>query len=79
MNNQGLQSILAREGVIEEVLLSLRRWRSLAHNNYVSHEQSNNWRGLLSKLKSLSLIFVPRDPDCRNVLLVTPLRKKMKC
>ena len=50
-----LPTLLAREGVTEQVLQALGRWTSKSYNNYVRHGRSGDWRGLVVKIKSLAI------------------------
>ena len=50
-----LPTLLAREGVNEQVLQALGRWTSNSYNNYVRHGRSGDWRGLVVKIKSLAI------------------------
>ena len=50
-----LPTLLAREGVTEHVLQALGRWTSKSYNHYVRKGRSGDWRGLVDKIKSLSI------------------------
>ena len=50
-----LPTILAREGASEEMLKSLGRWTSSTYLHYVREGKTEDWRGLLQKLRNLSL------------------------
>ena len=50
-----LPTILAREGASEEMLKSLGRWTSSTYLHYVREGKTGDWRGLLQKLRNLSL------------------------
>ena len=50
-----LPSILAREGASEEMLISLRRWTSSTYLHYVREGKTGDWKGLLQKLRNLSM------------------------
>ena len=50
-----LPTLLAREGVTEQVLQALGRWTSKSYNNYVHKGRSGDWKGLVVKIKSLSI------------------------
>ena len=50
-----LPTLLAREGVTEQVLQALGRWTSKSYNNYVRHGRSGDWRGLVVKIRSLAI------------------------
>ena len=50
-----LPTLLAREGVTEQVVQALGRWTSKSYNQYVWHGRSGDWRGLVEKIKNLSI------------------------
>ena len=50
-----LPTLLAREGVTEQVLQALGRWTSKSYNHYVRKGRSGDWRGLVEKIKTLSI------------------------
>ena len=50
-----LPSILARKGASDEMLKSLGRWTSSTYLNYVRVGKTGDWKGLLQKLRNLSM------------------------
>ena len=50
-----LPTLLAREGVTEQVLQALGRWTSKSYNHYVRKGRSGDWRGQVVKIKYLSI------------------------
>ena len=50
-----LPSILVREGASEEMLKSLGRWTSSTYIHYVREGKTGYWKGLLQKLRNLSM------------------------
>jgi hypothetical protein len=49
-----LPKILAREGATESMLLSLGRWTSKSYLHYVRQGRTNDWKGLLLKLRKIA-------------------------
>ena len=49
-----LPIILAREWASEEMLLSLGRWTSKTYLHYVRKGRTNDWKGLLVKLRKVA-------------------------
>jgi hypothetical protein len=49
-----LPTILAREGATESMLLSLGRWTSKSYLHYVRKGRTNDWKGLLLKLRKIA-------------------------